>query len=381
MAPFQADDNVVFLYHCLVNASGKVDWNAVAIATGSTRGAVEIRWRRLKKKIEDNTNTGQPATPTPAQPPQGRKASQGKKQNTGTRKRKMEDAEDDEDEADVAGPPQVDGQVDVKPSSRRQTRGKRLKYDIKACLANDEDSSAITSSDSDEDYVVDAEAIKSEDDELFMFDMFDCSGDLKPKPKRDNKSQPTPPKVHRQTATKKAVPPINVNDVQQKTVAVPKAKVRSSMHPSDQPLPSIEHSPPNTPLSSVFTSEKQGVVDTHSEITLENLKPGMVLQLPPKSRPQILEGIADCTVPKPDLASSVISMTSSISATSSFTTTDSIGKMIQQDLANHVEIRPEDSVSYVAVDAEQDSMPTAPTPTGIMANTLRFFKVLLTPQT
>ncbi|KIW33899.1 uncharacterized protein PV07_00714 [Cladophialophora immunda] len=479
MAPFQADDNVVFLYHCLQNAAGKIDWNAVAIATGSTRGAVEMRWRRLKKKIEGDTNTGQPATPTPVQPSQGLKTSPRKRQNTGTRKRKME-ASDYEDDADGTGPPQVDGQVDPKPSAPlSRTRGRKSKYDIKACLANDEDSSDIKSSESDEDYVTSAKAIKSEDDDLFMFDSGD---DLKPKAKRNKTSPPLlpkvqlrqadaragrlhignlpfgttesdlrrffkgfnvesvatftkprntretgyalvdlkssedaeeavrslspmqlrgrkvtigvdrnytprattkPPNAHNQlqTAIEKAAPPSNANNVQQKPPAVPKAKAKSCMHPSDRPLPSIEYSPPATPLSSAFTSEKQGVVDAESEITLRILKPGMVLTLPPKSRPQVLDNTADWPVSKQDLPFSLISVTPSVSMMSRSTTTDSIGKMLQQDLADHVEIRPEDSISNIAVRPEQDSNPATVTPTGIMTNTVRFFKGLLASQT
>ncbi|OAP57420.1 hypothetical protein AYL99_08158 [Fonsecaea erecta] len=463
MAPFQADDNVLFMYHCLNSASGKIDWNAVAVATGSTRGAVEIRWRRLKKKIEENANTTQTTTPTPAQPPQGRKASQGKKQKTGGVKRKIQDVDnddgDDQDDADVAGPPQVDGQVDIKPFSvRLRTRGKQVNYEPNACGVEDEDSSAITSSGDDDDYVVGAEAIKgakrhkkaqplpvkvqprpgnaegrrlnirnlpcgiTERDLRKFFTGFDvesvtlfpqwsdtrvaghASLDLKSSedaeeavralshtPIRGQQvimqvarnhnqtvmSKPANVLPQHQMCTKKGAAHMKGNDVQEKLLAVSEEKVRwSGMDPADIPLPSIEYSPPTSPLSDVFTTEEEAVVAEESRITLESLKPGMVITLPPRSQPQILNGTADCRTPKQGLLSSLISITSSPSAMTLSTTTRSVGKLHHQSLADNVEIRPEDSVSNIALRAEQDSVSQAATPTGIMANTVQFLKNL-----
>ncbi|KIW82287.1 hypothetical protein Z517_05314 [Fonsecaea pedrosoi CBS 271.37] len=365
MAPaYQADDNVVFLYHCLANAAGKIDWNAVAMATGSTRGAVEIRWRRLKKKIEGDTVAAQPVTATPAQsattpppqPAQRPKAGQGKKKTAASRKRKIEavEDEDDEDDADAAGPPQVDGQVDFRASSsRRRTRGKKLNFNIKACLDSDVDSSAILSSGGDEDYVADVKVVKSEDDDSLISN----SGDdrkAKAKAKRIKKSQPL---------STKAAAPVRPNDVRPNLPAVSKGNTQSSMHPCDRPLPSIEYSPPATPLSGVFMDGQQGLVNADSEIALESLKPGMIITLPPKGRAHISKSIPDDAVTKRESSFSLISA-SSVSATRFSTATDSVNQMLQQELANHVEIRPEDSASNVAGHAEEDSIPARDMPTG-----------------
>ncbi|OAL33764.1 hypothetical protein AYO20_06940 [Fonsecaea nubica] len=365
MAPaYQAGDNVVFLYHCLANAAGKIDWNAVAIATGSTRAAVEVRWRRLKKKIDGDIGAAQPATATPAlsatapppQPAQGLKAGQGKKKTAASRKRKIEAVEDgdDEDDADAAGPPQVDGQIDFKPSSsRRRTRGKKLNFDIKAFLDSDVDSSAILSSGGDEDYVADVKVIKSEDDDSLISSPRD-DRKAKAKAKRIKKSQPL---------STKAAAPVKPNEVRPNLPAVSKGNTQSSMHPSDRPLPSIEYSPPATPLSGVFMDGQQGLVNADSEITLESLKPGMIITLPPKGRAHISKSTPDDTVTMRESSFSLISA-SSVSATRFSTATDSVNQMLQQELANHVEIRPEDSASNVAGHAEEDSTPARDVPTG-----------------
>ncbi|EXJ75017.1 uncharacterized protein A1O5_01713 [Cladophialophora psammophila CBS 110553] len=393
--PFQADDTVLFLYHCLQNSNGKIDWNAVAVATGSTRGAVEMRWRRLKKKIDGDTTPSQPATPKSIQPSPAPNASQGKKKNGGIRKRKM-DAVDDEDDVHDAGPPQVDGHVDVKtPSSRRRTRGKKLKYDIRFCLSKDEDSTTITSAESDEDYVADAEAIKSEDDELYMLDSGD---DLKPKAKRNRKSRPLPPKAHlaptttvagrlyignlpyatqAKTAGQKAPPPNNADELGQKSLPVAEVKTTCSMHPSDRPLPSIEHSPPNTPLSGDFTFNEQGGADAGSGVSVESLKSEAFLTPSSEDPAQVSNGTVDRMLCKQDPSCSVVSATPTLSAITISTTVDSAGRLLQQGLTDHVEIRPEDSISNIGVRAEQEPINSSALRPGFMGNTLRFLAGLL----
>ncbi|EXJ55519.1 hypothetical protein A1O7_08447 [Cladophialophora yegresii CBS 114405] len=119
MAPYQSDDNVIFLYHCLQHCSGdgKIDWEAVAVAIGSTKGASAIRYRRLKEKIEQDTGS------TASKPSGASKA----KKSDGTRKRKAptKDEDDDDDDKPDKALPQVDGAADG-AGPKRQTRGKKL---------------------------------------------------------------------------------------------------------------------------------------------------------------------------------------------------------------------------------------------------------------
>ncbi|KIW98129.1 uncharacterized protein Z519_01713 [Cladophialophora bantiana CBS 173.52] len=397
--PFQADDTVLFLYHCLQNSNGKIDCNAVAVAMGSTRGAVEMRWRRLKKKIDGDTTPAQLAPPKSTRPSPAPNASQGKK-NSRTRKRKMD--ADDEDDADDAGPPQVDGHVDVKPpSSRRRTRGRKLKYDIRACLSKEEDSTTITSAGSDEDYVADVEAIKSEDDELYMLD---SGNDLKPKAKRSRKSRPLPPKARlaptttvagrlqignlpyatqTKTAGQKVPPPNNADELRQKSLPVAEVKGTSSMHPSDRPLPSIEHSPQDTPLSGDFTFNKQGGADAGSDVSVESLKSEAFHTPSPEDRVQVSNGTVDRMLCKQNPSYSVVSATPTLSAISISTTADSTGRLLQQGLTDHVELRPQDSISNIGVRAELETInssavrPAHSSSTGFMGNTLQFLAGLL----
>lgn len=117
MAPSSIDENHLFLYHCLQNSSGEgkvcqshhlyfqlqltshfqIDTDAVATAIGSTKGAVAVRLRRLKEKIEGSVTSGLVEASTPAKEPAKKASKKGAEPKS--KKRKISAEDDVETEA------------------------------------------------------------------------------------------------------------------------------------------------------------------------------------------------------------------------------------------------------------------------------------------
>ncbi|KAJ9613049.1 hypothetical protein H2200_002990 [Cladophialophora chaetospira] len=384
MAPWQPDDNVIFLYNCILHATGpgKFNWDGVAAATGSSKGACAMRYKRLVDKIEANTGVGAAHTATGTSATTQSNAAKDKKKSTTPRKRKATDVKDKDTDDNAPMPPQVDGASDLPP---RRTRGKRVNYGVVAgypggTLTTDDELSLTSFDDSDDDFVFKPTTVKSEDedDSLFGAEIGD-----KPDVKRFKKSQSssmsdrttltpvaaaktrdvapvTPPssvRKHGNDITQKTTSPKNATEFSSKIPVSSKPKVKSTMHPSQQPLPSIEFSPPSTPT---HAKKKQSVTASESDfdIDIKSLRPGTVLEFPVKRQSRVSS--VSSTTPK--RFSTPITIASSVSSSH-----DSAGKALKQNLADHAEqneIRPEDSVSNIGVRAEEEFVIAPSTPTG-----------------
>jgi hypothetical protein len=352
------------------------------VATGSTKGAAAIRYRRLKERIERETGAGGANTANGTGATQ--KSSAKGKKSSGSRKRKapVEDEDDNEDE-DKEALPQVDGAADG-AGTKRQTRGKKLDYDILASFTSDDDRSLMSLGEGDEDYVV-SQAIITSEDEVDMFIGF--QHDVKPNMKHRKKSQQsslasqttstpatitkelseapvTPPSTvfkHGSKLTEAYVAPGKEKEIPLTTPGATKGKVKSTMHYSQKPLPSIEYSPPLTPTRAIHAKKRQTDVEEDSDIDIKSLKPGTVLNFPAKSQPQI-NTVLQKPIIDSERLSSPITITSSLSSSH-----DSAGRMLKQTLADHVEpikLRPEDSISNIGVPQVEDVLGTPATPAG-----------------
>ena len=119
----------------------------MAVAIGSTKGAVAMRWRRLKERIEATLNSGSvgSAANTQATQDAGKPSKRSKKSSESRKRKAPADDNADAGDGDDAALPQVDGSIDEVPSSsHRQTRGKKLNYDISASFISDDDLSLIS---------------------------------------------------------------------------------------------------------------------------------------------------------------------------------------------------------------------------------------------
>ncbi|OCT44750.1 hypothetical protein CLCR_06386 [Cladophialophora carrionii] len=141
MSPFYT-----IVFSIALETESQIDWGAVAVAIGSTKGASAIRYRRLKEKIEQDT--GSTAT-------QQSSATKGKKSSKARKRKAPADDDDDNDNDDKPNKalPQVDGAADG-AGPKRQTRGKKLDYNVLASYNTDDEMSLGSFERRDEDYVV-----------------------------------------------------------------------------------------------------------------------------------------------------------------------------------------------------------------------------------
>ena len=327
----------------------------MAVAIGSTKGACAIRYKRLKDKIEKDTGVaaGNTTKATPAA--QQSNIAKDKKKNATPRKRKATDFKDEDDDDDNGPlPSQVDGPADLPP---RQSRGKKVNYDVLAgtLYSSDDEFSLSSFENGDGDFVF--KTVKSEDEDDSI-----CGGgsDDEPVVKRFKKSQSavTPPPTVRKFGNVKAQKTAQSNDakVLPRIPIPPKASYKSTMHPSQQPLPSIEFSPPSTPTP---VKKKQSITSTDSDIDVKSLRPGTILKFPAKSRTPV-----SSVPPTPaERFWTPITIGSSVSSAH-----ESAGRMLKQNLIEHaeqIELCPEDSISNIGAHAaKEDSVAVPSTPTG-----------------
>ncbi|EXJ55520.1 hypothetical protein A1O7_08448 [Cladophialophora yegresii CBS 114405] len=239
-----------------------------------------------------------------------------------------------------------------------------------------------------EDYVVSEATIKSEDEDAAFFGI---ESEIEPNTKRirqsrvsssTNRTTRTPVMATNKYSEAPVTPQLtvskhrskldeNLKEILSKYPITAKAMVKSVLHDPQKPLPSIEFSPP--PAPTLVASDKKQQID----IDIKSLKPGTVLNFPAKRQPQIIYVSQKHTL-DPERFSSPVTVTSSLSSSH-----DSAGRMLKQNLADparQIDLRPEDSVSNISVRSVENVSATPPTVTGLVSNTDRFFKGLLTPQ-
>ncbi len=367
------------------------------MAVGSSKGAVAMRYARLKKRIEQETGTAAGNQVTGTGSAQRSKATKATKESAGSRnlKRKAPDAEEEDDEDNSkASLPQVDG-ADDEICPGRQTRGNKVNYDLDAVYGDDvftsDEESSLSSWEGDLDSVFGGTSLKHEDED----DSSNAETDTKPQVKRlkhssssafDRQTTPTPKPAAAQREHVPITPPSSVskleNKVTRKTAApktakemppkmsVPfKANIRSTMHPSQRLLPSIESSPPLSPTPALATKKQQSVASTDDDTDVKNLKPGTILYFPAKRQMPVSTSTSYTSFPEPERFSTPITIASSTSSSH-----DSAGKMLKGNLEEHVqqmELRPEDSVSNIGARAEEDAVMERATPTGKQSPALR----------
>ncbi|KAE8352847.1 hypothetical protein BDV28DRAFT_165300 [Aspergillus coremiiformis] len=102
MTKSKTDENLVFLFMCLMNSGGvnSIDFNAVAEATNIKIPAARMRWSRLKAKIEkemadgpDHSDAGEPSAVSTAATSPAKTKSPAKKR--GVKRKKISEPEDD----------------------------------------------------------------------------------------------------------------------------------------------------------------------------------------------------------------------------------------------------------------------------------------------
>ena len=365
--------------------------------TGSSKNAAQKRYKRLKDKIEGALNSGGAGTPTAAPATTQTSATRSNKKTTGPRKRKQSEVKEEEEESN-AGVPQVDGADDTSP--RHQTRGKSLIYDLSASFFSDDDLSEVSFErgieKGDADYVFNPTTARSEDDND---PLFGSESSTRPNFKRLKKAHPsdfvdrlnapmreigetvvTPgpkPLKHGKPISRKTAAPANEKDLSSKTLFASRYS-KMNMPVSQQPLPSIEHSPPQTPIPVSSAKKQQSVTGTDSDIDIKSLRPGALLTFPSKRQSQLSTSAIQKPLVELERFSTPITIASSESSSH-----DAAGKALKQNLAEHVEqieLRPEDSISNAGVRIQEDAMPTPVTQKGkhLGISMLRF--VLLCPE-
>ena len=360
----------------------QIDSEAVARATGSTKGAVSVRLRRLKDRIEGSLNAGLAGAPNNSTTAT-QAASKRTKKIVGSRKRKApadEDAQDgDANDEPAAGPFQVDGSVDGVTTSRRQTGRKKQKYKANKFLSDDELSlSSFESGETDSLFKPDTNKSENENGTS------EVEGIAKPAIKRrkmpaatlirDRRTPgpvsgrksyvgsmgiitpPTDEIKQRNTIAKQIVSPTNENEVVSKSPPTTKHSVDSPVLLSEQPLPSIEFSPPSTPFTTISAEKQQSVATKCSDIDIKSLKPGTLLSFAAKGQPQIFSMAIQKPVLNQNRASTANSITSSLPSTATFASIQ-----LKQHTIEHVhqlDIRPEDSISNIGIHGEEDGRTT-----------------------
>lgn len=362
-----------------------------------------MRYKRLREKIEKELGSGAVKSPnvnTPAQQPDAGKA---KKAKATHKKRKAPDDEDAKESSINGGLSQLDGQIDT-PTLKRQTRGVRLNFDVKACYSSDDDSSSLSSlRESDSECISDGKPVKIKDENLSTNE---GETDIKPEVKRVKKSpslpsvKPVTPAVQPPRGTqlggnqktpgagRATILKANLNTVPRtattakkqassKTAVVKKMKATSKMHVSQKPLPSVESSPPPYP-SNMMAPAKSGksVGSEESDIDIRSFKPGTLLTFPSqRQRKQTQEALF-----KPGKVSSAVAtyvaITSSPSspqgpetsiASSVSSSHDSAGMMLKESLESLVqltEVQPGESASNPGGGTVENTFGPPPTPAG-----------------
>jgi hypothetical protein len=127
--------------------------------------------------------------------------------------------------------------------------------------------------------------------------------------------------------------------------------ITATMPPTVQhPLPSLEFSPPVTPITPFSTKKQQSMIQSDSEVDDPILKPGMVLSFPAKRQVPLFTNNSSTQIPVAPIRSNTPISIASDTTSSSFG--NSAGGQLKADLAEHVQqldLRPEDSVSNINV--------------------------------
>ncbi|KAL4909292.1 hypothetical protein BDW74DRAFT_174497 [Aspergillus multicolor] len=109
------DDTVNFLYHCIANTDGKIDYDKVGAATGIKPNAARMRLTRLKAKMEAGSADGKVTvkdTGSPVKP--------GADGNT----KGARDDDDDDDGDETVTDPDVEAELaaaELSPPKKRKT--------------------------------------------------------------------------------------------------------------------------------------------------------------------------------------------------------------------------------------------------------------------
>lgn len=259
---------------------------------------------------------------------------------------------------------------------KRHTRGKKLNYNLSDLDSNDEDDSddseltELTSIDSDGDFQVDEAGRRSQVDSGLNFDSEEVT---KPALKRAKKQAPvevirtngmqTSNNRKNKSTMAKRIPPSKLQlSVKQAPItrrtptSEKKAPVKSLLPSFDQPITSIEASPPLSIASSYDQTESEGDLD------ITRLQPGTILSFGST-------GGAGAFNSPPNKGKHTQVMTTSrapgIAKTTSQTPSskDSAGVTLQMELKNHVlEVTPDDSVSMVNKKYREERLNLGPSP-------------------
>ncbi|KEF55521.1 uncharacterized protein A1O9_08271 [Exophiala aquamarina CBS 119918] len=388
MAPKSTDDNLAFLYKCLQATPAKA--RIFAAATDLNVPAARMRFTRLKDKLEGGadlaTTRASNATPgqkAPRQVPAIARDPPMRKARCVTR---------NGNEGQMATK-----QIGSRPLRRsqklekRQTRGKKLNYnlsDLQRYEDDDSDGSDLTEStsfDSDGDFCVDEPGPRSQVDSGLNFD---SERETKPASKRVKKQPPVEVtgingrqilnnRKHRM-AVAKGIPPskhqLSANQVpiiKRIPTSQKKGPVELILPLFDQPIPSIEASPP----CSIASSYDQTGSESDSDIT--RLQPGTLLYFgstggagllgSPPSKGKHAHATSSPPVP------SIVERTSQISASP-----DSAGVVLQIEPKNHVlDVTPDDSVSMANKNDLEERFNLRPSPKTPSSTTGEWFSCIL----
>ena len=331
-----------------------------------------MRYKRLKDKIEEAMGSGGAAAAASNPPATPAKAT---KKAAGPRKRKASPIKDEEDEDDIK-PSQLDG-ASEQGASRRQTRGKKLNFDLLATFTSDEDMGLDSFENGDTEYVARTATMKSDDDDDESFS--ESEGSIQPDVKRVKNNQPagalcetarslfpSPSKSvkHGSRPFPKTTAPEGGKELVSKLSAPFKSAIEATMPTSQKPLPSIEFSPspPTTCTIKSCSKKQQSVADGDSDVETLRLAPGTVLSFPAKLQIQPSRFVTPEPLISPTQSSSSATFYSAQSSSH-----DSAGRMLKQNLREHasqLEIRPEDSVSNIGTGTQDEETETPVTPNG-----------------
>ena len=253
-----------------------------------------MRFSRLRDKIEqvdgDTLDIGDSklsnATPDPANgaTPKSRKRASTTVAGNTPKKRKTAPAKPNSPKAksDIKPEPGLDGTQDVLPT-KRQTRGKILTFKHHS-HSEDSGIDEDVGIDSDEDYEVVSRKVKSQ-----------ANTNLPTSPERPVKiggaSKKQAPIDQKEIPLKTEVSPSN-GSVRRLEIGPPKktaaqlVQKTSSLRPADQPIPSIEVSPPPSPQlqlqANIPMSTFSNSSDFESDVDINTFKPGTTFSFPAK---------------------------------------------------------------------------------------------------
>lgn len=270
---------------------------------------------------------------------------------------------------------EIDSRSPVQSSNvnKRQTREKKLNYNLSALYSNDEGDN-----DSDGDFHADEASPPSQVDSNLSFD---SEEETKPVVKRLKKQAPgdvvgananqTSNNRKNNTAVGKSaplakprLPAKQVASLKRPTTTQKKVQPNALFRPCDQLIPSIESSPPHSILSSILSSITSSILSSYDELESESdldikrLQPGTILSFG--------SGRVGSVYNTPTSKGERVHATTSparvfsVAKTTSQASQDSAGAVLQLELKNHVqEVTPDDSVS-MANNRREGLGPTTP---------------------